>query len=375
MQPARPAPTIGLDARNLSLPHGTGVATYAATLVAAIRSLGLETEILDAIPSLPHPLRWLRAAWPGVASSHPAPGTRSAADVFRIAQVHFDLWRRLRPVGGPNPPTLMHWTYPLPLRFRGIPNLCTIHDLIPLEHPGLTGIEPARFRRMLACIVRSADHLVTVSETTRQALVAEFRLDPARVTNTWQAVDVAGADPAPPEGLTPGAYWLHVGALDLRKNLPRTIAAWRHSGTTHPLVLAGPDGSATQAIAGVGPVIRLPWVPRPQLLALIRDARALLMPSLAEGFGLPVAEAMALGTPVLTSNRGALAEIAGNATLLVDPMDGPAITAAIRALDSDPVLRARLAGAGPARARLFAPAAYATRLEALYRNHNVPEVR
>lgn len=365
--------TIGLDARNLSLPNGTGVATYAATLAAAIRSLGLETEILDATPNLPRPLRWLAAAWPGPASTHPAPGTRSAADVFRIAQVHFDIWRRLRPLSGPHPPTLMHWTYPLPLRFHGIPNLYTVHDLIPLEHPELTGIEPRRFRRMMACIVRAADHLVTVSETTRQALIAQFHLDPACVTNTWQAVDVAGSDRAPPEGLTPGAYWLHVGALDVRKNLPRTIAAWRESGTPHPIVLAGPDGSATGDItAAPGPVIRLPWLARPQLLALIRDARALLMPSLAEGFGLPVAEAMALGTPVLTSDRGALAEIAGDAALLIDPTEGHAITSAIRALDADPALRSRLAEAGPIRARLFTLQAYSARIEALYQNHNVP---
>ena len=359
--------TIGLDSRNLALPHGTGVATYATTLAAAITSLGMHTELLGAAPLLPRPLRWCAATWPGPVRSRPAPGARAATDVFRVAQVHFDIWRRLRPLTGPHSPALMHWTYPLPLRFVGIPNVYTVHDLIPLEHPHLTGIDPARFRRMLACIVRTAAHLVTVSEATRQALIAEFHLDPARVTNTWQAVDVTAADPAPPAGLTKDEYWLQVGALDARKNLPRTIAAWRESGTPHPLVLAGPDGwGAAEIIAAAGPVRRLPWTPRPQLLALIRDARALLMPSLAEGFGLPVAEAMALGTPVLTSSQGALAEIASDAALLVDPTNGPALTAAIRTLDSDPALRARLAAAGPVRARLFTPEAYAIHVKSLY---------
>lgn len=311
--------------------------------------------------------RWAAATWPGAARASPAPGGHTATDVFRIAQVHFDLWRRVRPVRAVAPPDVMHWTYPLPLRLVGRPNLYTVHDLIPLLHPGLTGIDGVRMRRMLRAILPHAAHIVTVSEATRLEIIAHLNVPPARVTNTGQAVDVAGADAAPPEGLVPGSYWLHVGAIERRKNIRRLIAAWQASNTPHTLVLAGPDGwNAAEQLAGAPPIMRIPWLPRPQLLNLIRGARGLLMPSLAEGFGLPVAEAMALGTPVLTSDRGALAEVAGAAAVLVDPEDTRAITQGLAALDRDSDLRDRLTALGLVEARRFGREAYANRMQALY---------
>ena len=388
MEPPLTLRTIGLDTRNLGLAQGTGVATYAATLVRGLGLIGLEAELLVAEPLRSRSRRWLAAALPGPTWSHSVPAregvaVRAAPDVFRTAQVHFDIWGQSVRLDGAGLPDVMHWTYPLPLRMVGRPNLYTVHDLIPLSHPELTGIDAGRASRMLRHIAATATHLVTVSEATRQELIHHLSVPPEQVTNTWQAVDVSSADPAPPPGLVRGAYWLHVGVVERRKNLRRLIAAWRASGTPHPLVVAGPDGwnaseqlteTATLAVApdgviGAGrPVIsRLPWVPRTQLLALIRDAKGLLMPSLAEGFGLPVAEAMALGTPVLTSRSGALAEVAGGAAVLVDPCDEASIAAGIRALDDDGDLCGRLAAAGLVQARRFTLHSYAERLQALYR--------
>ena len=262
----------------------------------------------------------------------------------------------------------MHWTYPLPLHFVGRPNIYTIHDLIPLLHPELTGIDGPRMRRMLRAILRHAAHLVTVSEATRKDIIATLGVSPDRITNTGQAVDVSGADPFPPAGLTPGQYWLHVGVIEPRKNIPRLAAAWHASGTPHPLILAGPDGwHAAEQLQGVPPIHRIPFLPRPQLLALIRDARGLLMPSLAEGFGLPVAEAMALGTPVLTSNHGALAEIAGSAGQLVDPVDTDSITQGLRTMDAHDDLRLGMTQRGLHEAARFGREPYAEKLEALYK--------
>ncbi len=296
--------------------------------------------------------------------------------MFRIAQVHLDLYGRPLTLRGRNGPAAMHWTYPLPLRFAGRPNLYTVHDLIPLLHPDLTGIEAGRFRRLLTAVLRRADHVVTVSDATRTELIRELGLDPDQVTNTWQAIDVSGATASGVPGLRPGCYWLHVGAVERRKNLRRVIAAWRASGTAHPLVLAGPDGwQAAETLADAAPfllpgasprIVRLPWLERSRLLGLVRDASGLLLPSLAEGFGLPVAEAMALGTPVLTSRDGALAEVAGGAAMLVDPADTGAIAEALRAMDADAGLRADLSLRGRGRAAFFSPAAYAGRLAGLY---------
>ena len=305
---------------------------------------------------------------------------RHAPDVFRVAQVHFDLYGRLRGVGGRGLPDVMHWTYPLPLVMPGRRNVYTVHDLIPLLHPTLTGIESGRFRRMLGVVLRAADQVVTVSEATRGELISHLGLDPARVTNTLQAVDVRGAVDAGVPGLVRREYWLHVGAVERRKNLRRLIAAWRASGTVHPLVLAGPDGwMAAETLADAAPflhpggalgegarIVRLPWLERPRLLGLMRDARGVLMPSLAEGFGLPVAEAMALGTPVLTSGGGALAEVAGGAAVPVDPLDVGDMAAGLRALNGDAGLRGDLVRRGLVRAAVFSRAAYAARLGRLY---------
>ena len=99
---------------------------------------------------------------------------------------------------------------------------------------------------------------------------------------------------------------------------------------------------------------------------LIRGARAVLFPSLYEGFGLPALEAMLLGTPVVTSNTASMPEVVGDAAITVDPYDVSALVRAIQAVDGDPELRARLAAAGPRRAAQFSPERYAARLEALY---------
>ena len=135
-------------------------------------------------------------------------------------------------------------------------------------------------------------------------------------------------------------------------------------------MLAGPRGWHEERISIVADgarVIRLPYQSRKTTIALLANARALLMPSLAEGFGLPVAEAMALGTPVVTSNRGALAETAGDAALLVDAYSVPSISAAITRLDREDALCEALIVAGRRRAAdRFTMRAFVTRLSALY---------
>lgn len=115
-------------------------------------------------------------------------------------------------------------------------------------------------------------------------------------------------------------------------------------------------------------VKRLSYLPYSQLVLLMRGARALLFPSIYEGFGLPVLEAMTLGTPVMASNAACLPEIAGDAALLVDALDVEAITKAIRTLDGDDDLRLDLQRRGPEQAKKFSPERYQERVGALYRN-------
>ncbi len=365
-------PTACVDARGLLARHGAGVATYAAGLAEALTGAGVPVERLaEAGPAPGRLRRWLAALPPGARpASLAAPGLRTGADPFRTAQVFFDLHRRFMPLRDASPPGLMHWTYPVPLCFIGVPNVYTVHDVIPLQHPALSPVPAARLRRLLRGVGRWAAHVVTVSEVSRAALLAETGWPPGRVTSTGQSVSVAGADLSAPAalGLQPGGYFLCAGTVEPRKNIARLVAAHAASGVSAPLVLAGPDGwRAAGELQGAGPGLRrVPWLPRPALLGLMTGARAVLMPSLAEGFGLPVAEAMALGVPALASEDQALSEIAGGAALLADARSTGALTAAIQALDSDRDLRASLAARGLRRAEEFTPAAHARRLLAVY---------
>lgn len=373
---------VCLDGRSLGLRHGTGVAAYAGSLAAHLPGAGWGVDVLrDDGPPHGRTRRWLGAAWPGASHAVPAAPPAgfghawAAPDVFRRAQVFFDIHRRMMPVHATSGPGLVHWTYPLPLWMHGISNIYTIYDLIPLLHPALTPIAPARFGRLLRAVVRRADHIVTISEAVRADIVRHLGVDPSRITNAYVPVDVSGAGPGRVCG-----HFLVCGTVEPRKNIARLLAAYRESGVRAPLVLAGPDGwRAAESLAGTeirpleampdgaqGGVWRAPWLPRPALLALMRDARAVLFPSLAEGFGMPVAEAMALGVPVLTSRGGATEEVAGGAALLVDPHDTTALAAGIAALDRDADLRGRLRAAGLARAGAFSAAACAAKVAAVY---------
>jgi len=382
---------VGLDARMLRVRAGTGVATYAKVLARCLTHAGVAPVILGEEPHdggarRSRMGRWLSAldtrARLARARAHSAEGgdepgagpTWAAGDVFREAQVFFNLHGRLMPVACADPPEVMHWTYPVPLFVQGARNIYTVHDLIPLSHPEVTGISQTRHERLLRRIAGRADGLVTVSETVRAAVIAHLGCDESFVVNTYQAaLAPLHQDPPLPAGLRSGDYFFFCGTVEPRKNLLALVEAHARSGVDLPLVITGPSARGHQALeaklrAATG-VVRLGWQHRPMLLGLMRHARALLFPSLAEGFGLPIAEAMTLGAPVMTSDHGALAEIAGGAAHLVDPGDIPAMARAIAALAYDGRLCARLRAAGFERAQLFSPQAYGHRLRALYAGH------
>jgi glycosyltransferase involved in cell wall biosynthesis len=367
----------------LSIASGGGVATYAhglgGAMAAALGSVDLVTDRLDAPPrSLTR--GFAGALRPGarrltkVAKPHAFAGFASAwvaPDIFRQAYWRSRMGLGLLRLDHPVPPEIMHWTYPTPLTVVGARNIYTIHDIIPLLRPDLSPINSVRHRRILRHVLASAAHIVTVSEQSRRDLIAVLGCDQDLVSNTYQSVDVeAAAKGRLPAALEAEGYFLFCGSVEPRKNLPRLVEAHRASGVTEPLVIVGPDkwraAEVARCWAGSPSVIRLGLLDRSTLLAVMSGAKALLFPSLAEGFGLPVAEAMALGAPVMTSDHGALAETAGGAALLVDPTDVAAMAGAIRALSAEPAVRERLRHAGFARAKAFSPSAHADRLAALY---------
>ena len=181
-------------------------------------------------------------------------------------------------------------------------------------------------------------------------------------------------------GLKRNGYFLFFGALDPKKNINRIIEAYLASGSETPLVLVGArdwgmaeekkslaDGVSIQGHSiSDDRIMKLDYMPRALLFRLIRTAKAVLFPSLYEGFGLPALEAIQLGTPVISSTTSSLPEVVGAAGLLVDPYSVPAIAQAIGKLDSDEALRRQLIAATPAQAGKFSDAHYRARLTQLY---------
>jgi glycosyltransferase involved in cell wall biosynthesis len=359
------------------LPQGTGIATYASSL-ATESTEWLVAGRLQGLTQL-RPVRYGRAfvaRWRNLPTKV-AGNLRIADDAFRVAQVHFDLFGRLLVLDGPCLPDVMHWTSPLPLRLAGVPNLYTILDTIPLDHQ--TRTNKRRFHRILQAIAASADHIITLSEAARgdilrwlPGLAGRISVVPPAVT-VAPLPDLALADVLERYQLEMRGYYLFVGTIEPRKNVAALVRAFLAAHPTRMLVLAGPDGWQSQhELAECNDALktrrirRLPYLPRTDVTGLIQGAQALLFPSLAEGFGLPIIEAMALGTPVLTSRGGATEEAAGDAALLVDPKNGAELQAGISALDTDIVLTAELSALGAVRASQFGLERQTVCMSALY---------
>lgn len=361
----------------------TGVGHYATRLAHTLIRHGLPLLRLDS--SLPargagHRIgrlaRYLRAAIPGArpvarldaASSDGFAGRLIGRDLFREAYLYFKFHGRMMPVRCPGPPGIMHWTYPLPLYLEGWHNIYTVHDIIPLERQDLSPVSGKRMERLLRRIVERADHIITVSEAVRQDMIKRLDCPPERVTGCLQATEPDVVAAKGDRGA--GGHFLFYGSIEPRKNLVRLVNAYRASGTERPLLIVGPDGWRAQAVRSAigdgGDVRFMSFVNRDELTLLIRGARALLFPSLAEGFGLPVAEAMALGTPVMASSIAALREVAGDAALFVDPLDEVEMSRAITALDRDDDLCGRLAELGVTTAVAYQSPSYYQRLHRIY---------
>jgi glycosyltransferase involved in cell wall biosynthesis len=229
-------------------------------------------------------------------------------------------------------------TFRGPVR-SGMPTVLTVHDLAILRSPDAF----PRWHRLygkagLVRVLRAADAVVAVSEFTMQETIALAGVPAERIRVVPNGVD---ATFTPDGARADGDYVLAVATLEPRKNLRRVVEAARHAGVE--LRVVGARGWGGVEVEG--------WVgeiPDAALAALYRGARCVLYPSLYEGFGLPVLEAMACGTPVVTSRGTAMEEVAGGCAVLVDPLDVDAIASGIREAEAR---REELVPLGLARAR------------------------
>ncbi len=437
----RQKPTILIECENLTLAAGTGIATYARNLAltagqAGFTAAGLcsvnaelseqatdleEIALFDARKVsdfqpktlLDRVISHARADAKGV---HPVeirlPGIvvppngrplfQEFSKVFGVQGLidrgrrHFSRYNRPLPVHPVPGIDAFHTTHIVPLLMPNVPNICTIHDIIPLRLPYTTLDNKNYFYNLVRALVEKVDHIVTVSEHSRQDIIRFFGIPENRITNTYQSVEI---DPEIANlsldhidhhtratiGVGARDYYLFVGAIEPKKNLSRLIDGYAASGTKRPLIVAGGLGWQYEGdvqkmrdarfryfrvedgrVTGHRMVNHVRYLPRKHLLKLIKGARALVFPSVYEGFGLPVLEAMSLGTPVITSTTSSLPEVAGNAALLVDPYDVDSIARAIQNLDRDDALCSELAKLGTAQATLFSSSVYQERIRKLY---------
>lgn len=378
---------LGIDTRNTGRPGGTGISTYAMLLSEACR-------LVDISP------RWLHDNANETADNHglnkrlfrvarslssecrleSADDGFTGRDLYRTAEVRDRLKLSKRPlyVTHAKPPAIMHWTCPLPITWPGIPNVVTIHDLIPLLQPDLCGSSKSRMHRRFKQCGDAAAAIVTVSDAVRNDIIDHLWYPASKVVNLSQPVSFSPSLMAKARSearICPPGSFLYFGLLERRKNIGRMIKAHGLSRSHRSLVLIGKQGFGAEeelAVLSDHPaperVQILPWCNRAALVRAIQEAHCVLFPSLAEGFGLPIAEAMTLGTPVITSLGHATEEIAGGSACLVDPFDVKAIAHAISEVGNDDVLARRLVEAGYARSQAFTMRAYAERLGAFYGN-------
>jgi glycosyltransferase involved in cell wall biosynthesis len=317
---------VGIDTSPL-IQTRAGTARHVRGLVHALRGReGLEIELI----------------------SFGGPGRLSSV-VRDSAWYPFRLARRARALD------VLHCT-----TFRGpvdakVPTVVTVHDLAILRYPeafprwhrhyGSVGLRP---------VLRSADAIVALSEFTKDEVVALAAIPPERIRVVPNGVDEIFR---PSDTVSQGEYVLAVATLEPRKNLRRVVEAARLAGIE--LRVVGARGWGGVDVPG--------WVgeiPDAELAELYRGARCVVYASLYEGFGIPVLEAMASGTPVVTSRGGATEEVAAGAAVLVDPLDIRAIAAGIAEAQER---RDELVPLGLARAREFTWKRTADAVEALWR--------
>ncbi len=259
---------------------------------------------------------------------------------------------------------VVHSFHPLMIPARRAARVVTVHDLFFLDHPERTTAEIRRdYPLLTADHARQAEAIITPSHHVRNLVAARLGVMPERIyvcssgSPVWRGL--GRAPNIPPDG-----YLLFVGTLEPRKNLGALLDAYTILGrmrTNVPkLVVVGRVTPSAQqwvdqiaAAPLAGHVELRGYVPESGREALFAGARALILPSFDEGFGLPVLEAMSAGVPVVVSNRGALPEVVGNGGIVVDPGQPDELATALASLIDDRETASRWASAGLERARSF----------------------
>lgn len=362
---------VGIDLSPLAYGNRTrGIGTYAENLVAALAELDTTNDYVllttrGPVPytlpfALPHNFTTAVLAAPPLGRATPL-WSHQVVLPLRVRALQLDVLHALAVPFNPSMPGVPRW--------QRTPTVVTLFDLLPLRLSAQL-LKPARYRRFYdfqLSVCRRAAHLLTATEFTARDLVRYGIAARDKITVT----PLAAPPPAAPAELSPTVrqllepktpFLLHVGGAEPQKNQESVLRAFgvlcRNPAFQHRLALVGRthlddsaalEGSTRAALR----ILRITDASRADMDALYAHAEMLLFPSLDEGFGLPVLEAMRAGAPVITSNVASLPEVAGDAALLIDPQDASALAKAVRRVLDDERLRDKLRQAGTRRAGEF----------------------
>jgi len=372
---------IGIDARGLR-PALDGIGRYTRNLVRGLLAADRETEyVLFILPDTDLAFLPRTEGVTPVAFPH---RHLSVATVFRFG----DTVRR----AGVD---LLHIPFFVGPRRYPVPTIVTVHDLMALTYPGFFSgrnraaeTAAAAFHRLFVPgSVRRADLVFADSEHTRKEVIRAVGVPPERTEVIYPFVEDGFRRPVAEEEIRSARerlgisrpYLLYYGSSKPYKNLPGLVSAYarllsRGAESAPDLVMVGPPDRFRARVetlvreTGAGERVRFgKQVPDEVLVPLLKGAVALCFPSFEEGFGLPVLEAMTVGTPVITSRTSSLPEVAGEAALLVDPTDPASIAEALGRIACDQTLRRRLISLGRRQAERFEASRIVGKVLAAYR--------
>lgn len=356
MSAGDPKGRIGIDAHYLGSKAG-GNETYTRNLLRGLLQIAPELDLLALVnldeAGQPHPAE----DWPTAPIPYRSAYLRVPVALPMLARKHgLDL---------------LHLQYTAPPIMR-TPYIVTMHDIVAFTLPAsMPPMDRYRLRLLTRMTLKNARGIFTVTEAMRQSISDFFQIDPQRITVTPNAL-AAGMVPVTDEALLTsvrkrygirGPYLLYLGLIQPRKNIARAATAFAKlvkQGYPHQLVIAGRKAwlyeetmAQIEALQLGDRVVFTEYVAQADLPTIYSGADLFLFPSLYEGFGIPVIEALACGTPVLASTDPALVEVAGGGALHVDPLDVDGMSEGMARLLEDAALRGRLVAQGGAHVRRY----------------------
>jgi glycosyltransferase involved in cell wall biosynthesis len=362
---------IAIDARKL---HDYGIGTYVRNLVSWLARLDHDHEYV--VVCRPDDVSFVESLGPRFHACAEKAGNYSLREQISLplalGRTRVDLFHAPHYVVSP---------------LTRVPFVVTIHDCIHLRFPQYlpNRLAYSYARTMMRTSARRSRRILTVSEASKQDILHYLHVPSDKVEVVYNALDERLATPPTPEAIAhirdryqlDAPFILYAGNIKPHKNLERLVEAYsvlRRRGVTHArLLIIGDEISKYPSLRRLvhrfqlHPHVRFfGFVSDEMLSALYRLASVFVFPSLYEGFGLPPLEAMAAGTPVITSNTSSLPEVVGDAALLVDPMDAGAIADALARVLTDEPLRAALIARGRERVQAFSWERSVARIREIY---------